>query len=50
MIPEKLLEKIEAYKKDGEFEHALKLVNQELSKNPSNKEALFQVADIEYRK
>lgn len=50
MIPKPLLEKIEQYKRDGKFEDALKLVNQELSKNPSNKEALFQVADIQYRK
>jgi hypothetical protein len=50
MIPKKLLEKIEQYKKDGKFEDALNLVNQELAKNPSNKEALFQVADIQYRK
>ncbi len=49
MIPEPLLARIEAYKKSWKFKEALKLVNTILSKNPSDKEALFQVADIEYR-
>ncbi len=49
MIPEPLLAKIEAYKKAWKFKDALKVVNTVLTKNPSDKEALFQVADIEYR-
>ncbi len=49
MIPEPLLAKIEAYKKSWKFKEALKIVNGVLAKDPSDKEALFQVADIEYR-
>lgn len=49
MIPEPLLAKIEAYKKAWKFKDALKVVNTVLTKDPSDKEALFQVADIEYR-
>ena len=50
MIPDPLLQKIEHLKNAGKYDEALKLVNRELAKNPKNKEALFQVADIEYRK
>lgn len=49
MIPEPLVAKIEGYKKAGKFKEALKIVNSVLAKDPSDKEALFQVADIEYR-
>ena len=50
MIPNPVLQKIESFKNVGKYDEALKLVNRELAKNPSNKDALFQVADIEYRK
>lgn len=45
-----IIQKIEDYKAAGKFEDALKVANRELVKNPSNKEILFQIADIQYRK
>lgn len=50
MIPDPILQKIENLKNAWKYDEALKLVNRELAKDPSNKEALFQIADIEYRK
>lgn len=45
-----VIEKVEKLKKAGKFDEALKLVNHELMKNPSNHQALMQVVDIEYRR
>lgn len=50
MIPDPIVQKIEKLKNAWKYDEALKVVNRELAKDPSNKEALFQVADIEYRK
>lgn len=49
-IPQELLDKIEQYKQTGEYDKALRLVNGVLAQNPKHKEALYQVADIQYRK
>ena len=49
-IPQQLLDEIEALKKAGKYDKALKKVNAMLVRDPSNKEALYQVADIEYRR
>lgn len=43
-------EQVEELKDSGDLDKALELVNQLLVKNPTDKEALFQVADIEYRR
>ena len=42
--------KIEQLKDEGKLDEALRLANQLLAKDPSSKEALIQVADIEYRR
>lgn len=49
-IHQDILDSIDRYKQQGKFWEALKLVNSILIKDPSNQEALIQVADIEYRK
>ena len=49
-IPPQLIQDLEQLKKEGKFEDALKLINHVLIKDPSNKDALMQVADIQYRK
>lgn len=49
-MPPQLIQTIEDLKQEGKFEDALKLVNHILTKDPSNKDALMQVADIQYRK
>ncbi len=49
-IPDMVIEKVENLKKQGKFDEALKLINHELMKNPSNEQALMQVVDIEYRR
>lgn len=49
MIPQIILEEIEWLKELGQYKKALNLVNKYLIKNPHNREALYQVADIEYR-
>lgn len=43
------LEQVEQLKQQGKYGEALKIANKVLTKDPSNKEALFQVADIQYR-
>jgi len=48
-IPESVLDNIENLKKDWKFDEAMKIINSLLSKNPSNEDALLQVADIQYR-
>lgn len=50
VIPQQLLEEIDGLKAAGEYDEALKKVNSMLVRDPSNEEALFQVADIEYRR
>jgi len=42
--------KIEQLKDEGKLDEALRLANQMLAKDPTSKEALIQVADIEYRR
>lgn len=49
-IHDKLLEEIESLKENGKYDEALKKVNTILIKDPTNEEALLQVADIQYRK
>jgi len=49
-IPEQLLEEIESLKNSWKFKQAIDLVNEILFKDPTNEEALIQVADIQYRK
>ncbi len=49
-IPNILLEEIEQLKAKWLYDKALKKVNGLLVRDPTNREALFQVADIEYRK
>ena len=43
------IEKIETLKEQGQLEEALNLVNRILVKDPTNEDALLQVADIQYR-
>ncbi len=50
VIPNIVLEEIEALKKQGKYDEALSRVNTLLVRDPKNKEALYQVADIEYRR
>lgn len=49
-IPDMIITKVEQLKKQGKFDEALKLINHELMKNPTNEQALMQVVDIEYRR
>ncbi|MDR2540999.1 MAG: tetratricopeptide repeat protein [Candidatus Peribacteria bacterium] len=49
-IPEELLDEIETLKDSGKFDEAIRKVNVILSKDPSNEEALLQIADIHYRR
>jgi len=49
-IPEQLIEEIEQLKERGKFDEAIRVVNTILAKDPSNEEALLQIADIQYRK
>ncbi len=49
-ILEEQIEEIENLKKEWNFDEALKKVNYILTKDPTNEEALLQVADIEYRR
>jgi DNA-binding SARP family transcriptional activator len=49
-IPHIVLEEIEQLKSEGEYDKALRKVNGLLSRDPTNREALYQVADIEYRR
>ncbi len=48
--PTIVLEEIEALKQQWRFDEALKKANALLVRNPTSKEVLYQVADIEYRK
>lgn len=49
-IPEQLLDEIEQLKESGKFDEAIRVVNTILSKDPSNEDALLQIADIQYRR
>ncbi len=49
-ILEEQIDEIERLKKEWQFDDALKKVNYILTKDPTNEEALLQVADIEYRR
>ena len=48
-VPESVMDEIEELKKIKKFEEAMRIVNLILNKNPSNEDALLQVADIQYR-
>ena len=49
-VPESLLNEIEELKNLGKFDEAMRIVNSVLVDDPSNEDALLQVADIQYRK
>jgi tetratricopeptide (TPR) repeat protein len=49
MIPQQALDALEELKDEGNYKEAIAMANSYLVKNPQNKEALYQVADIEYR-
>jgi DNA-binding SARP family transcriptional activator len=49
-IPESLRDDIEALKKEGKFDEALKKANHVLMSDPMHEDALLQVVDIEYRR
>ncbi|MDR0369426.1 MAG: tetratricopeptide repeat protein [Candidatus Peribacteria bacterium] len=49
-IPEQLLDEIDQLKESGKFDEAIRVVNTILSKDPSNEDALLQIADIQYRR
>lgn len=44
------LQQIEQLKQQGDYDGALFIANKMLAQNPKNKEILFQVADLQYRK
>lgn len=44
-----LIDTIETLKDAGKFAEALTMVNQLLTKDPTNEDALLQVTDIQYR-
>ncbi|MDR0607147.1 MAG: hypothetical protein LBG52_02070 [Candidatus Peribacteria bacterium] len=48
-IPAELLDEIESLKNSEKFNEAIRKVNLILAKDPSNEEALLQIADIHYR-
>jgi len=50
IIPSIVLEEIESLKLEWKYDEALSRVNALLVRDPKNKEALYQVADIEYRR
>lgn len=45
-----IITQIEQLKDEGKLDEALRLANQLLAKDPTSKDALIQVADIEYRR
>ena len=49
-IPPSLRTEVEAMKKAGKFDDALKKVNHILMRDPTHEDALLQVVDIEYRR
>jgi uncharacterized protein HemY len=48
-IPDFVIDEVEELKELGKFDEAMRIINQFLTKNPSNEDALLQVADIQYR-
>lgn len=50
VIPQVVLDEIEQLKRSWDYDKALRKVNTLLVNDPKNKEALYQVADIEYRR
>ncbi|MCS6983177.1 MAG: tetratricopeptide repeat protein [Candidatus Absconditabacterales bacterium] len=50
MITPAMLESIEALKKEKRYDEAIALVNTVLARNPNDRDALLQIADIQYRK
>ena len=48
-IHDELIQEIETLKESGKYKEAMKIVNNLLSENPENEDALLQVADIHYR-
>ncbi len=48
-IPESVIDEVEELKELWKFEDAMKIINGFLTQNPSNEDALLQVADIQYR-
>ncbi len=49
-ISSDLLEKLDNFKKNEQWDDAIALVNGFLTKDPMNEEALLQIADINYRR
>lgn len=49
-IPESLLDEVENLKESWNFDEAIQIVNKILSRDPSNEDAILQIADIQYRK
>ncbi len=49
-VPQSLVDEIEQLKDLWKFDDAIKKINSILFKDPSNEEALLQVADIQYRR
>lgn len=49
-IPQSLVDEIEQLKELWKFDDAIKKINSILFKDPSNEDALLQVADIQYRR
>ncbi len=47
-IPEEVINELEQYKKEKKYEKALELAQQWLKKDPTNKQLLYQIADIQY--
>ena len=44
------IDRIEQLKSESKYDEALLIANRILAKNPTSKEALFEIADIEFRK
>ena len=49
-IPETLIDEIEELKELWKFDEAIRIVNSILSRDPSNEDAILQIADIQYRR
>jgi len=48
-IPDSVMDEVEELKELWKFDEAIRIVNVFLTQNPTNEEALLQVADIQYR-
>lgn len=49
-VPEELIDEIEELKELWKYDEAIRLVNSILTRDPSNEDAILQIADIQYRK